>query len=167
MTLARTCCLIVAFATSPVLAQDAKSAPAPAAQAFQVFTNQSVASVVAGLQAVNKTETLVTGDHVGTRLTIQHEKNVTSTGGEVHAETDDVFIILEGSTTLMVGGTLEGPTTSTPGEWKGTGIRGGREVTLNKGDVAFIPRGTPHRRTTPNQEVTLMVIKATNPAGSK
>ena len=78
-----------------------------------------------------------------------------------HAETDDVFVILEGSTTLMVGGALDGPTLSAPGEWKGTGIRDGKELTLNKGDVAFIPRGTPHRRTTPNQEVTLMVIKAT------
>ncbi len=151
---------LVLLATVPVFAQGTGGAPRAAAQPFQILTGQSIAEAVAALKSENKTQDLVKGEKIGTRVFIQHEKNVSSNAAEVHEGTDDVFIILEGTATLLIGGKLDSPTQAQPGEWRGTGITGGKEIKLAKGDIAFIPRGTPHRRSTPDQEITLMIVKS-------
>jgi mannose-6-phosphate isomerase-like protein (cupin superfamily) len=150
----------VLLAAVPVLAQGTGGGPRAAAQPFQILTGQSIADAVAALKSENKTQDLVSGEKIGTRVFVQHEKNVSTNAAEVHEGTDDVFIILEGSAILLIGGKLDSPTLAQPGEWRGKSITGGKEVKLAKGDIAFIPRGTPHQRTTANQEITLMIVKS-------
>jgi len=139
--------------------------PSMPSQEYLVLTGQSVEQTVKELQLDNKVKNLVNGAGVGCRVFIQHEKNVAMSQAEVHDGADDVFIILEGSATLVLGGRLDSPNQSQPGEWRAGAIVGGREFKLAKGDIVVVPRGTPHRRTTPGQDVTLMVIKSFTPAG--
>lgn len=140
------------------------SKPAVASQAYVVMTGQSIADAIKSLQSENKTQNLISGEAIGCRVFIQHEKDVSTGQAEVHDGADDVFLILEGSATLTLGGKLDSPKQTQSGEWRASSITGGRDVLLRKGDLVIVPRGTPHRRTTPGQEVTLMVIKAFAPA---
>jgi mannose-6-phosphate isomerase-like protein (cupin superfamily) len=139
-------------------------APSTPSQAYLVMSGPSVEETIKELQADNKIKNLVSGAAIGCRVFIQHEKNVTTSQAEVHDGADDVFIILEGSATLILGGKLESPNQVQPGEWRAADITGGKEFKLAKGDVIVVPRGTPHRRITPGQDVTLMVVKAFTPA---
>jgi mannose-6-phosphate isomerase-like protein (cupin superfamily) len=63
---------------------------------------------------------------------------------EIHRTDTDVFIVLEGTATIAVGGKLIDPKEVSPGEIRGTGIDGGTEYKLEKGVVLTVPRNTPH-----------------------
>jgi mannose-6-phosphate isomerase-like protein (cupin superfamily) len=88
---------------------------------------------------------------------------VATNQGEVHDAADDIFLILEGTAIFILGGKLDAPKETQPGEWRAPGISGGKEVKVNKGDVLIVPRGTPHRRITSGLDVTLMLIKSSAP----
>ncbi len=139
-------------------------APSTAVQPYQVLAARSLDDVVRGLQPGNAVKNLVQGGGIGCRVFVQHEKDVSSNQAEVHDAADDIFIILEGTATLTMGGKLDSPSQAQPGEWRAAGINGGKEFKVGKGDVIVVPRGTAHRRTTAGQEVTLMVIKSFAPA---
>ncbi len=135
-------------------------APSTAAQPYVVMSGQSIGEAVKDLQSDNKTRNLMTGDTIGCRVFIQHEKDVSTAQAEVHDAADDIFIIMEGTATYTLGGVLDSPKETQPGEWRAVSITGGKEFKLGKGDMIVVPRGTPHRRTTAGQDVTIMVIKA-------
>lgn len=63
---------------------------------------------------------------------------------EVHTRDTDIAYILEGSATLVTGGTAVGLKSIGPEEFRGTDIRSGETRELNVGDVVVIPNGTPH-----------------------
>ena len=63
---------------------------------------------------------------------------------EIHENVADVFMVMEGGSTFVTGGTVVGGKTTAPGEIKGTGIQGGKTVQLSKGDVVIVPAGVPH-----------------------
>jgi len=63
---------------------------------------------------------------------------------EIHARDTDIFYVLEGSATLVTGGTAIGPRATGPDEMRAKTIEGGDERHLMKGDVMIIPNGVPH-----------------------
>lgn len=63
---------------------------------------------------------------------------------EVHATETDIFYVLEGKATVIVGGEVVDARQVAPGEVRGTSIRGGELRELGAGDVLAIPRGVPH-----------------------
>ena len=63
---------------------------------------------------------------------------------EVHTEDTDIIYVLEGSATLVTGGTVVNPATIAPGEIRGASVRGGTARTITKGDVIVVPDGVPH-----------------------
>src|SRR5829696_5630731 len=70
------------------------------------------------------------------------------------------FYVLEGSAELTLGGSLENPKESAPGEWKSDKIIGGQTFTIKKGDLIVVPRGTPHQRiNTKSKTFSLILIK--------
>lgn len=150
--------------TDPVQIKASDKGPSAPAQAYLVLTGQSIDEAIKNLQSGNKTQNLIGGETIGCRVFIQHEKDVSTGQAEVHDGADDVFIIMEGAAILTLGGTLDSPKQVQPGEWRAPGIAGGKEFQLRKGDVVVVPRGTPHRRSTAGQDVTLMVVKAFAPA---
>jgi mannose-6-phosphate isomerase-like protein (cupin superfamily) len=63
---------------------------------------------------------------------------------EVHATEADIFYVVEGNATFVVGGTISGAHETAPGETRGTGLEGGAPYELKTGDVITIPAGVPH-----------------------
>ena len=63
---------------------------------------------------------------------------------EVHELDADIIYVLEGSATLVTGGTAENLKATAPNELRGSGIHGGETRRLAKGDVLIVPKGTPH-----------------------
>ena len=80
---------------------------------------------------------------------------------EWHEGRDHVFHILDGSTVYELGGTPKNGHTTKPGEWLAPESEGAKTVTLSKGDILVIPRGTPHKRST-KESVTFLLISAQN-----
>ncbi|HXS78897.1 MAG TPA: cupin domain-containing protein [Gammaproteobacteria bacterium] len=63
---------------------------------------------------------------------------------EVHDKETDTFYVLDGSATIVTGGTMVGGSVTGPGQHRGTDITGGQARRLAKGDVMVIPAGVPH-----------------------
>lgn len=79
---------------------------------------------------------------------------------ETHAEWTDFYVVQSGTATLLVGGSLKGSRQDSPGEMRGTGIDGAREVQLKTGDVVNIPPGTAHQVVVaPGKPFTYLIVK--------
>jgi mannose-6-phosphate isomerase-like protein (cupin superfamily) len=150
--------LVLSFSLDAA-AQSEQRQPAKPIRPFVVTPAQSLADVQKKVQGANKAEDLIGGAGLELRVAIQHEKNTTAANAEVHDQSDDVYYVLEGTATLTLGGTLENPKEVEPGEWRGPKIVGGQKVEIAKGDLIIVPRGTPHHRSTANQDFTMILIK--------
>jgi mannose-6-phosphate isomerase-like protein (cupin superfamily) len=78
---------------------------------------------------------------------------------ETHDGDTDVWYVIAGGATVVTGGTIVDPTTSSPGEHRGSGIRGGTEVAVGAGDVVTIRPGVPHWVKAVDGRLRYMVIK--------
>jgi quercetin dioxygenase-like cupin family protein len=63
---------------------------------------------------------------------------------EAHAVEADIFYVVEGTATFLVGGTITGAHDTAPGETRGPSLEGGTPYELKVGDVITIPAGVPH-----------------------
>lgn len=63
---------------------------------------------------------------------------------EIHTEDADIVYVLDGTATLVTGGTPVSVKPSAPGELRGERIDGGDLRQLVKGDVIIVPAGVPH-----------------------
>lgn len=63
---------------------------------------------------------------------------------EVHTRDTDIAYVLQGTATLVTGGTAVGFKAIGPEEFRGTDIQGGETRELGVGDVVVIPNGIPH-----------------------
>ena len=120
---------------------------------------QSVNDLKEKLKPGNKTEELIDSAGMELRVAIQHENNKTGAAAELHDASDDVYYVLEGSATLLLGGTLDAPKEVEPGEWRSPKIVDGKVYEINKGDLVVVPRGTPHQRSTANKDFSMILIK--------
>ena len=84
-----------------------------------------------------------------------------SGGAELHENFADVFVIVEGSATLLTGGTIVAPKTTAPGEIRGTAVEHGETQSLHPGEIVHIPAGVPHQmKLDPGKSVLYFVVKA-------
>lgn len=83
-----------------------------------------------------------TTDPASRTLVVRRERSGET---EVHKAMNDVIVARDGAATIVMGGRAEGGRQTSPGEWLGGRIVGGREYSLRPGDVLWIPAGTPHR----------------------
>jgi glc operon protein GlcG len=63
---------------------------------------------------------------------------------EIHTRDTDIIYMLEGSATLVTGGTVIDGKTIEPEEIRGRESKGGESRMIIKGDVVVVPNGTPH-----------------------
>jgi mannose-6-phosphate isomerase-like protein (cupin superfamily) len=63
---------------------------------------------------------------------------------EVHTKDADIVYVLDGTATLVTGGSAVDLKNTAPDEFRGKAISGGDTRQLNKGDVIIIPAGVPH-----------------------
>jgi mannose-6-phosphate isomerase-like protein (cupin superfamily) len=127
---------------------------------YIVMTQKSLADLEKELSVDNKVKDLTGGPGTQTRVAIQHDKKKENSEAELHDNSDDVYYVLEGEAVLTLGGRIDNPREATPGEWKGKTITGGKTFTIKKGDLIYVPRGTPHQRnTTKAGNFSLILIK--------
>ena len=63
---------------------------------------------------------------------------------EIHMKEADLFYVIDGSATQVLGGTVIGGKETAPGQVRGSKIDGGVSYRLSKGDVMWVPAGVPH-----------------------
>ena len=137
----------------------AQRKPSEATRPFVVMSGQSLAALEKSLQPDNKTSELIDSSGMQLRVAVQHEKNRSGAPAELHDASDDVYYVLDGSATLTLGGKLDEPKETDPGEWRSPRIIDGKTFELKKGDLVVVPRGTPHQRSTANQDFNMILIK--------
>ena len=79
---------------------------------------------------------------------------------EVHSKDADIIYVLEGTATLVTGGTAIDPKTVAPDEIRGSEITGGENRRISKGDVIVVPAGTPHWFKEVSNPLLYYVVKA-------
>lgn len=86
---------------------------------------------------------------------------------EIHTLDTDIIYVLEGTATIVTGGTPIAAKEVAPHEIRGASIEGGSVQRLAKGDVFIVPNGVPHWFTEAQGPFLYYVVKATAamPAG--
>lgn len=79
---------------------------------------------------------------------------------EVHEQDADIIYVIDGTATLITGGTPVAPKTIAPGEIRAERVTGGEERHLARGDVLIVPAGTPHWFKEVAAPFTYYVVKA-------
>ncbi len=79
---------------------------------------------------------------------------------EQHEGVTDVYIVIGGSGTVSVGGSVENRRvmTNRPGEYQGL-LRGGQSYPVKAGDVLSVPPNTPHASLGDAGGLTYMLLK--------
>jgi uncharacterized protein GlcG (DUF336 family) len=85
---------------------------------------------------------------------------------EVHTRDTDIVYVLQGSATLVTGGTVVGGATTAMDEIRGAAITGGDTRRLAKGDVVVVPNGVPHWFKQVDGPLLYYVVKVTAPTGT-
>lgn len=135
--------------------------PTEPSKPFVVKTKQQVADIYRELekQDGNKNFDVVPAAGTQMRVAVFHDEKRENDMFEVHDASDDIYYVLEGTATLMLGGRLSEPNEISPGEWRSKTAAGGQEVRIRKGDVIVVPRGTPHQRTVAGKGFSMILIK--------
>ena len=148
--------IIVGITTVAAFAQ---RKPSEATRPFVVMTSQSLNDLQKTLQPDNKVSELIDSTGMQLRVAVQHEKNRAGAAAELHDASDDVYYVLDGTATLTLGGKLDAPKETDPGEWRSPKIIDGKSFEIKKGDLIVVPRGTPHQRSTENKDFMMILIK--------
>ncbi|HSE18878.1 MAG TPA: heme-binding protein [Pyrinomonadaceae bacterium] len=78
---------------------------------------------------------------------------------EIHALDTDIIYVMQGSATLVTGGTVADAKVTEPNEMRGSRIEGGLTRQLSKGEVIIVPSNTPHWFKEVNGEFLYYTIK--------
>lgn len=135
--------------------------PAAAAKPVVLKTRQQIDDVMRSLarQDGNKNEDVVAASGVQMRVAVFHDNRRENDPIEVHDTSDDIYYVLEGTATLLLGGSLVAPNEISPGEWRAKSSTGGQKYEIRKGDLIVVPRGTPHQRTVTGKGFSMILIK--------
>jgi len=146
--------LAAAVLAAPCLAQTGSSSA-------EVFSGKDVAAQLATLAKAAKgpgSSGATLGDYKSHAIKLS--VRTASGGAEIHAHYDDIFVITEGSATLITGGTVANAQTGSDGETKGVSIQNGKSQIITKSDIVHIPAGTPHQLIiAPGDTFTTIVVK--------
>lgn len=135
--------------------------PSAASRPFIVKSKQQVSDIQKALEKKpgNTNEDILAAAGMQTRIAIFHDENRENDLNEVHDGSDDIYYVLDGTATLMLGGSLIEPNEISHGEWRAKTATGGEAVKIKKGDLIFVPRGTRHQRTVADKKFAMILIK--------
>jgi mannose-6-phosphate isomerase-like protein (cupin superfamily) len=156
-------CALLALAVGGSAA--AQSAPAGASPGprFDEMTDAQITARAAELlkqaqasPSGSASITLETYPRHFTMLTVRTK----SGGAEQHDQFADIFVVLDGEATEIIGGTIPNSTSAKPGELRGSHVEGGVEHPMHKGDIVHIAPGVPHQTMlAPGKTFTYYVVK--------
>jgi mannose-6-phosphate isomerase-like protein (cupin superfamily) len=155
---------------SPAVASAAPTAQAPAAPAeaaaIKTFANAAdVQALLANAKANRKEGQVSVGGHVLSLDPYYFNLEYRAIDGpaSVHEKEAELIYVLDGTATLITGGTVVNEKRTNPTNLTGTGIEGGTAQTFSKGDVTLIPEGTPHQFKPTNGALVLMTMHVPRP----
>jgi len=99
----------------------------------------------------------------GEAYRVQTDRRTTNGNIEIHEKETDIFYIVDGSATLIVGGTAVEPKATRPGQMTAKEIANGQTYNLKKGDVVVIPAGQPHWFKQVNGFINYLTVKSLKP----
>ena len=138
---------LVLVDSTPVLAQAGDQAAAvPAPAAFQLITAKTIVQDMIALESAPGNDNLATRDEFSVVLTTERAHSAKEF--EWHEGRDHILQVIDGTTVYELGGTPRDAHSPKPGEWLAPASDGATTMTLHKGDMLIIPRGTPHKRST-------------------
>ena len=82
---------------------------------------------------------------------------------EIHEKETDIFYVIDGSATFIMGGTAVEPKQTRAGQLTAKEIQGGQSYNLKKGDVLVIPAGQPHWFKQVNGFINYLTVKSIKP----
>jgi mannose-6-phosphate isomerase-like protein (cupin superfamily) len=156
------CLLLIIFISAfSMLASAQSRGPSNASKPFVVKTKQQVTDMYRelGKQDGNKNADVFPAPGTQMRVAVFHDEKRENDNFEVHDASDDIYYVLEGKATLMLGGLLSDAKEISPGEWRSKTASGGQQVNIRKGDLIVVPRGTPHQRTVTGKGFSMILIK--------
>jgi glc operon protein GlcG len=83
-------------------------------------------------------------DGAGRNYMVHTSRRTEPGQAEIHLRDTDIMYVLEGSATLVTGGTAVDAKPTAADELRGTSIEGGDARQIARGDVITVPAGTPH-----------------------
>ncbi len=99
----------------------------------------------------------------GDAYNVQTNKRTSNGNIEIHEKETDIFYVMDGSATIIVGGTAVEPRQTRPGQMTAKDIQEGQTYNLKKGDVLVIPAGTPHWFKQVNGSINYLTVKSIKP----
>jgi len=81
----------------------------------------------------------------------------------VHEREAEVFYVIDGAGTMVVGGKLVNEARTNPANLTGTGIEGGTSQSVAKGDFIIVPENTPHWFSAIDGTLVLMTLHVPRP----
>ena len=115
------------------------------------------------LDQFGKTALLVPGDGA---YEVQTNRRVKDGNIEIHVKETDIFYVMDGSATFLMGGTAVDPHPGRPDrplQLTAKDIQNPEVHELKKGDVIVIPAGTPHWFKKVNGTIDYLVVKSIKP----
>lgn len=148
-------------ASFPMLSFAQVRKPAEPSKPFVVKTGRQVADIYrqAERESGNKQIDVVPAAGTQMRVAVFHDEKRENDLFEVHDASDDIYYVLDGEATLMLGGSLAEPNEISPGEWRSKAATGGQRIAIRKGDLIIVPRGTVHQRTVTGKGFSMILVK--------
>jgi len=126
--------IVVAVTTLMTLALMVMAADSAATKPATVVKSDAV------MAGFDKGGTLVNGGD----FMVQTSRRIKPGSPEAHMNQDEIMYVVSGSATLITGGAITGLKEGKGGNVGGSGVEGGVEQKIGKGDVVAVPKGTPH-----------------------
>lgn len=154
-------CLLAVHAVSGTEARAQAPAPAPTDRTkASVFAAADLAAALAKLPGDRPSSAVRVFSLAPYNVNVER-RLPRPQGASLHEAQAELFYVIEGSATLLTGGTLVAAT-RTGTNLAGTGIEGGTRQTFAKGDFLIVPSGLPHQFVDIQAPVHLMSIYLPN-----
>ena len=157
-------------AVTPAASTALPQAPAAQTDAAMMKTFASAADVQALLakaKAERKEGQVMVAEHILSLAPYMANLEYRPIDGAVavHEKEAELVYVIDGGGTLTTGGKVVGEKRTNDANLSGTAIDGGTAQTINKGDFAIIPEGTPHQFKPASGALVLMTLHVPRPVG--
>jgi mannose-6-phosphate isomerase-like protein (cupin superfamily) len=141
-------------------------APSPASSRTMVSASD-VAAMIAKAKAERKDQPNIAQSMIQLApYNVSLEYRASVGNAAVHETEAELFYVVDGSATLVTGGTLT-DSTRTGANLTGKGIQGGVSRKVAKGDFVMVPEGQPHWFSAIDGTVVLMSLHLPHAPGAK
>lgn len=154
-------CTIALVIVSLAAAASAQTAPPPTDRTkATVFSSAQLAAALAKLPSDRPSASVRVFSLAPYNVNVER-RLARPQGASLHEAQAELFYVVDGSATLLTGGSLVAPTRNGT-NLSGTGIEGGVRQTFGKGDFLMVPSGVPHQFVDIQAPVQLMSIYLPN-----